>query len=552
MDPTSMDPTATGTGPLAGMADATLVEAALAGDRSALGEIYDRYAAPVHTMSRHMLGDPDEAADVCGEVFLVAFQRLGQLRDRDRLKPWLFAIARHEVYRRTAERGRVVLTGEVDTMDTMRTIGPVAAGEPSPELDEHTVDPRQLVQVLSDAATGLDDRDRMVMEMQLQGLDGEELAAALGTSTSTAYQHVHRMKERLGRSLGAVLVARLGREDCEDLDGLLHSWDGQFSVLWRKRVARHVDDCEICDRRRRAVPAALLGGVAAVAPMLGTSAVSAAPASVRDRVMRDARVGTGGSGWSADGFPPGGIPEGEGGEGGEDAEGGEGGEDAERGDAVISERWGRVLALVVLLVVLFVGGAALLWQLLDAGGQELIMASELSEPVVRTTIPPQILRGEEPTIEAPAPALDPGPTTTTTTTVVESAPPVARPSPEPVPQPDPVDPAPIDPPRPSGVRIVVSPKVVFHPSAGFADCGATTEFLVSAPTATAVVLEWTSSGRSGSVKLAQRGADWGGGLEVPADVVGPLQIQAVALAADGSRSVSASEATPVEDCTVPG
>ena len=60
--------------------------------------------------------------------------------------------------------------------------------------------------VVPDFSDALDDRDRMVMELQLQGVDGDEMAAALGTSVATGYQQVHRMKERLERCVGAVLV----------------------------------------------------------------------------------------------------------------------------------------------------------------------------------------------------------------------------------------------------------------------------------------------------------------------------------------------------------
>ena len=112
------------------------------------------------------------------------------------------------------------------------------------------------------------------------------------------------MRERLERSLGAVLVARDGREECDRLDRLLADWDGTFSVLWRKRVARHIDTCEVCERRRKAVPAVLLGGTAAAAPLLGAGSVSAAPAGLRERVLREAVVGTDSPPWSDDGFPP--------------------------------------------------------------------------------------------------------------------------------------------------------------------------------------------------------------------------------------------------------
>ena len=66
---------------------------------------------------------------------------------------------------------------------------------------------------------------------------------------------------RLMFSIGALLVARQGRDECDDLARLLEPWDGTFSVLWRKRVARHVDGCDTCEEHRRGVPAAVLGAI---------------------------------------------------------------------------------------------------------------------------------------------------------------------------------------------------------------------------------------------------------------------------------------------------
>lgn len=276
--------------------DARLVAAALSGDRSAFAAIYDAYADRIHTMCVHMLGDRDEAADVCGEVFLVAFQRLSQLRDPSRLRPWLFAICRHEVYRRTKRLGRVELVGEVTDMD--RHID-----SDSDFSEAGAVDAAALALVVGEAAAGLDDRDRMVLELQLQGLDGADLADALGTSVSTSYQHVHRMRERMERSLGALLIARQGRKDCADLDRVLAGWDGSFSILWRKRVARHVDECDVCDRRRKSIPGTLLGTA-------GASPLVAAPTSVRTRVLEAVSNGSvpvaamHRGRWRDDGFPP--------------------------------------------------------------------------------------------------------------------------------------------------------------------------------------------------------------------------------------------------------
>jgi hypothetical protein len=111
------------------------------------------------------------------------------------------------------------------------------------------------------------------------------------------------MRNRLERSLGALFVARQGRADCADLDAVLADWDGAFSVLWRKRVARHEDGCETCEGRARRVPALLLQGLAGAAPAV------VVPVGIRHRVVDGARIGgTTHSPWSDSGFPPGDVP----------------------------------------------------------------------------------------------------------------------------------------------------------------------------------------------------------------------------------------------------
>ena len=82
--------------------DAELAVAAAAGDRAALGDIYDRYADTLYELCRVILRDPHEASDAVQDTFVIAATRIGGLRDPDRLKPWLCAIARHESFRRSS------------------------------------------------------------------------------------------------------------------------------------------------------------------------------------------------------------------------------------------------------------------------------------------------------------------------------------------------------------------------------------------------------------------------------------------------------------------
>jgi RNA polymerase sigma factor (sigma-70 family) len=269
--------------------DAELVRAATAGDRGAFAAIYDRYADRLHDFCWSVLRDRDEAADATQDAFLVAAERLGQLRDPERLRPWLYAVARSQALRRVRDRSRVAPEEEMTELPDPAT-GPEQAAERS--------DLRELVW---NAAAGLSERDRALLDLHLRhGLDGAELGQAMGVEPGHADVLLSRLRGQVERSLGALLVARLGRDDCPDLAAILSGWDGRFTPLIRKRVARHVDACDVCGERRRtaASPLALL---AAVPPM-------PAPAFLRDRVLERVELlsGSGSGGDAGDAGGPGG------------------------------------------------------------------------------------------------------------------------------------------------------------------------------------------------------------------------------------------------------
>jgi RNA polymerase sigma factor (sigma-70 family) len=289
-----------------GRRDADLAVAAAAGDREALAAIYDRYASRVFALAVRQLRDRDAAADVTQEVFLTAAQRLGGLTDPERLRPWIFAVARHQIVDHVRRSQRMVPTDTVEDLD-------MTAATDGEGFDR--VRDGELRTLLADSSAGLDDRDRMVLELAYgTELSGADLADALGVKENTAHQLLSRARQRMRTSLGALLVARQGREDCDELAALLESWDGMFSTVWRKRVARHVDGCEVCTAtERRVLSPAALG--AAFPVLLVPAEVRAQVLARLDLVSAQAglssvapsgrtRDGSGPAGWREDGFPP--------------------------------------------------------------------------------------------------------------------------------------------------------------------------------------------------------------------------------------------------------
>jgi RNA polymerase sigma factor (sigma-70 family) len=237
--------------------DAELVLDARAGDPTACASIYDRYADRIHDFCWSILRDRDAAADAMQDTFVLAARRLDHLRDPSKLRPWLFAIARYEAVRRSRGARPAAVAAAVGG-DPDSAASPDDSG---PEAVVSSVDAQEIVWA---AVAGLSTRDQVLLDLHVrQGLDGHEFAEAVGMSPSQTYTLVNRLRDQVERSLGALLVARLGRDDCVELQRLLEPWDRRFTPAWRKRVQRHVDECDLCTERRRvlASPLALLAAV---------------------------------------------------------------------------------------------------------------------------------------------------------------------------------------------------------------------------------------------------------------------------------------------------
>ena len=243
-----------------------MVAAIVAGQSDGLAAAYDRYAPALYAYCRSLLGEPADADDAVQDTFIIAAARLGGLRDPGRLRPWLYAVARNECRRRLRSRA---LSAPLDE-----------AGEVTDDTVDLGADAEraELRALVAAVLAGLNPRDREIIELNLRhDLTGRDLADALGVSVNQAHALASRARSQFETSLGALLVARTGREACPELAAGLHGWDGQLDVLLRKRVNRHIEHCETCGaRKRRELSPAMLLGVLPVALL---------PISLRDQLF---------------------------------------------------------------------------------------------------------------------------------------------------------------------------------------------------------------------------------------------------------------------------
>ena len=218
--------------------DLATVTAACRGDRGAVNALVAGYLPLVYNVvGRAMNGHPD-VDDVVQETMLRVVRGIGELRDPAAFRSWLVAIAVRQV--RDSYRDRLAQPPVVES------------DAPVPDFANQTIEQLglsgQRLQT-AEATRWLDEDDRPVLSLWWQEAAGEltrgELAAGLGLSTAHAAVRVARMKERLDTS--RTIVHALGRHpQCANLAVLTAGWDGEPSSLWRKRLARHVRDCNWC------------------------------------------------------------------------------------------------------------------------------------------------------------------------------------------------------------------------------------------------------------------------------------------------------------------
>jgi RNA polymerase sigma factor (sigma-70 family) len=266
------------------MGDSEVVASVVAGEADGLAVAYDRYAGDLYGYCLSLLHEPDDAADAVQDTFVIAASKLSGLRERERLRAWLFAVARNECLHR---------------LKTRRVAAPLQdAPEPADESADvgGAAERAETIALVRAAVGGLNDGERDVINQVWHGLEVPEVAAVLGVSRNHAYSLFSRAREQLAASVGVLLVGRAGRRDCAALDSLLGDWDGRLTARLRRRVGRHIDQCGTCsDRRRQELTPAMLysltpGAVLAMAglrlaPFSGAAQLGGPLAGVRDAVL---------------------------------------------------------------------------------------------------------------------------------------------------------------------------------------------------------------------------------------------------------------------------
>jgi len=169
-------------------AEDALVNAARAGDRSAFGLLYDRYARMVHGILLCRV-PPREVDDLVQEVFLLALRKLDSLRDISRFGAWLSTITRNranDYFRRS------------DSLD--RAMDPEAEELAESRTNDHVVE-QEAAMTLAVLRT-LPETYREPLTLRLvEGMTGPEIAMRIGLTHGSVRVNLHRGMQMLREKL---------------------------------------------------------------------------------------------------------------------------------------------------------------------------------------------------------------------------------------------------------------------------------------------------------------------------------------------------------------
>lgn len=149
------------------------------------GHLYREQGRSILAYALRRVDDPEDAADVVAETFLVAWRRLGEVPIDGGARLWLYAVARRVIANLNRSERRRTRLGE-RLAQSLRT---ELATQPTPD--------GEAAEVLR-AMGELGDEDReLLLLISWEGLSPGEAAKVLGISSLAARSRLHRARRRL-------------------------------------------------------------------------------------------------------------------------------------------------------------------------------------------------------------------------------------------------------------------------------------------------------------------------------------------------------------------
>jgi len=185
--------------------DKKLLEASLRGDASAFEQIVVQYQSLICAITLGATGRLDISEELSQETFLRAWKSLTQLKELDKFRAWLCAIARNVIqnYLRTKKRESVVISGSVELAESTPSDS-ISVPERLIRQEEETMMQTALMRIPQDY------RDVLILFYRQQQ-SVEKVAEQLELTEDAVRTRLHRGRQMLRDEVAAMVERSLER-----------------------------------------------------------------------------------------------------------------------------------------------------------------------------------------------------------------------------------------------------------------------------------------------------------------------------------------------------
>jgi RNA polymerase sigma-70 factor (ECF subfamily) len=193
--------------------DEVRIARALMDGRSEVFEQFvDAFRTRIFQYSYLMCGHREDAEEVAQDTLLKAFENMGSLREPERIRSWVFRIAKNACL---MKRRRSIFAPPSESSLEERDAGLVAGSEVAPD---ELVLQAEMQDALTAAIRELPPNYRSVLLLRdIEELSTEEAAEILELNTATVKQRLHRARLALRKNLEQRLRPDRGRPGNGDL-----------------------------------------------------------------------------------------------------------------------------------------------------------------------------------------------------------------------------------------------------------------------------------------------------------------------------------------------
>lgn len=191
--------------------DEDLFDRWCSGDQHGGNQLFQRHFNTVRLYFANKVDDAVDVEELVQETFTACVESRDRFERRATFKAFLLGIARHRLYKRYHQRAR-------SRLEDMEDMSIAALGASPSSAYGHKQEDKRLLQALRQIPL----KHQEILELYFwEGMNGDELAAAVGLTEDGARSRIHRAKAALKKEYN-----RLERFACvnESTDEQLDEW----------------------------------------------------------------------------------------------------------------------------------------------------------------------------------------------------------------------------------------------------------------------------------------------------------------------------------------